>query len=140
MARTAGKKVEGNWTVSAKTGKQIKRGGAAEAALMADPKFAKAQAGMADVPRVTKSRGASNQGKWSRYAKAHGIPASEFCGPAGGVAGAYTFPVFDPAHERAALSRAHFAPNPEGIRACVARHRKAAKKPAAKKSKKGSKK
>ena len=43
------------------------------------------------------------------------LPASSFAGPN------RTFPVNDMNHARAALSMAHYAPNPGAIRAAVAR-------------------
>lgn len=41
------------------------------------------------------------------------IPTRQFAGPD------RSFPIEDKAHARAALSRAHFAPNPSAIRAAV---------------------
>ena len=45
---------------------------------------------------------------------------SEFAGKAGGTS-PYSFPIPDLAHARNALARAHFAPNPAGIKAKVYR-------------------
>lgn len=48
------------------------------------------------------------------------VKKKEFAGPAGGSPEG-SFPIPDLAHARNALARAHFAPNPEGIRAKVYR-------------------
>lgn len=53
--------------------------------------------------------GSSNTGKYKN------VSPKEFAGKSGG-ASAYSFPIPDLAHARNALARAHFAPNPEGIK------------------------
>ena len=57
-------------------------------------------------------RGTGSAGKYK------GLAAKEFVGPAGGAAPG-TFPINTMARARNALARAHFAPNPEGIRRAV---------------------
>lgn len=47
-----------------------------------------------------------------------GLKASDFCGPAGGDKKG-TFPVNSQKRCRAALSYAHYAPNPAGLKKCV---------------------
>lgn len=47
-----------------------------------------------------------------------GVKESAFCGPAGGDKKG-TFPVNNQKRCRAALSYAHYAPNPEGLKKCV---------------------
>ena len=66
------------------------------------------------VPRgkesqMRKKKGSSNSGKYKSVAP------KDFAGKSGG-ASAYSFPIDSLAHARNALARAHFAPNPEGIR------------------------
>ena len=56
--------------------------------------------------------GSSNSGKYKN------VSPKKFAGKAGG-ASAYSFPIPDLAHARNALARAHFAPNPEAIKAKV---------------------
>lgn len=58
--------------------------------------------------------GSSNAGKYKN------VKPGKFAGKSGG-ASAYSFPIPDLAHARNALARAHFAPNPAGIRAKVYR-------------------
>lgn len=71
------------------------------------------------VPRGKESKmrekpGSSSAGKYKN------VPPKKFAGKSGG-ASAYSFPIPDLAHARNALARAHFAPNPEGIKAKVYR-------------------
>lgn len=56
--------------------------------------------------------GSSSAGKYKN------VSPKSFAGPSGGAA-KYTFPINDLAHARNALARAHFAPNPAGVRAAV---------------------
>lgn len=64
--------------------------------------------------KMRKKPGGSNAGKYKTVAK------KEFAGSAGGTA-AYSFPINTLARARNALARAHFAPNPNGIRRAVYR-------------------
>ena len=57
-------------------------------------------------------KGSSNAGKYKN------VSPKEFAGPSGG-ASKYTFPINDIKHARNALARAHFAPNPAGIKSKV---------------------
>jgi hypothetical protein len=71
------------------------------------------------VPRGTEEKmrskkGSSNAGKYKKVAP------KDFAGAKGG-ASKFSFPINDIAHARNALARAHFAPNPEGIKAAVYR-------------------
>lgn len=59
--------------------------------------------------KMREKKGSSSAGKYKHVAP------KEFAGKAGG-ASAYSFPIPDLAHARNALSRAHFAPDPEGIK------------------------
>lgn len=59
--------------------------------------------------KLRAKKGSSNTGKYKH------VKPKDFAGAAGG-ASAYSFPIPDLAHARNALARAHFAPNPEGIR------------------------
>ena len=59
--------------------------------------------------KMRAKKGSSNAGKYKN------VKPKDFAGKAGG-ASAYSFPIPDLAHARNALARAHFAPNPEGIR------------------------
>ncbi len=56
--------------------------------------------------------GGSNTGKYKNVAP------KAFAGKAGGTS-AYSFPINTLARARNALARAHYAPNPEGIRSAV---------------------
>ena len=47
------------------------------------------------------------------------LPLKTFCGKAGGYDDPRKFPVNSPARCSNALSRAHLAPNPKGIRTCA---------------------
>lgn len=64
--------------------------------------------------KLRKKKGSSSTGRYKDVAP------SKFAGKSGG-ASAYSFPIPDIAHARNALARAHFAPNPEGIKAKVYR-------------------
>ncbi len=64
--------------------------------------------------KMRSKKGSSNAGKYKK------VSPKKFAGAAGG-ASAYSFPIPDLAHARNALARAHFAPNPEGIKAKVYR-------------------
>jgi hypothetical protein len=64
--------------------------------------------------KMRKKKGSSSAGKYKDVAP------SKFAGSSGG-ANKYSFPIPDLAHARNALARAHFAPNPEGIKAKVYR-------------------
>lgn len=96
------------WLISPKTGKKIRHGGPAHRALMEHPKYGPM------LKEVRMLPGSSNSVKHAR----EGLPLSQFCGPAGGAAPT-AFPVSTPGRCKAALARAHFAPDPEGIRQCV---------------------
>lgn len=58
--------------------------------------------------------GCSNAGKYPD------VPEDMFCGPSGGSCQG-TYPVNTPGRWRAAKGRAHFAPNPQGIKDCADR-------------------
>lgn len=62
--------------------------------------------------KMREKKGSSNAGKYKNVDK------KDFAGKSGG-ANKFSFPINDIEHGRAALSRAHFAPNPEGIKAKV---------------------
>lgn len=62
--------------------------------------------------KMRKKAGSSNAGKYKNVA------ASDFAGSAGG-ASKFSFPINSLARGRNALARAHYAPNPEGIRRAV---------------------
>ena len=62
--------------------------------------------------KMRKCKGSSNAGKYKN------VKPKDFAGSAGG-ANKYSFPINDKAHAKAALSRAHFAPNPEGVKMAV---------------------
>lgn len=64
--------------------------------------------------RMRKKPGGSNVGKYKNVSK------GDFCGPSGGAPSG-SYPVNSKKRARAALSYAHNAPNPEGIRKCVKR-------------------
>ena len=64
--------------------------------------------------KMRAKKGSSNAGKYKNVAP------KEFAGAAGG-ASKYSFPIPDIAHARNALARAHFAPNPEALKAKVYR-------------------
>jgi hypothetical protein len=62
--------------------------------------------------KMREKPGSSNAGKYKN------VSPKKFAGKSGG-ANKFSFPIDDIAHARAALSRAHFAPSPEGIRRAV---------------------
>ena len=64
--------------------------------------------------KLRKKRGSSNTGKYKQVSK------SDFCGASGG-ASSTSYPVNSKKRCSAALSYAHNAPNPSGIRSCVKR-------------------
>ena len=64
--------------------------------------------------KMRSKKGSSSAGKYKKVAP------KDFAGAAGG-ASKYSFPIPDLAHARNALARAHFAPNPEGIKKKVYR-------------------
>lgn len=64
------------------------------------------------VAKARKKPGGSNVGEYKSVKK------GAFCGPAGGAPEG-SYPVNTKKRARAALSYAHNAPNPEGIRRCV---------------------
>ncbi len=64
--------------------------------------------------KMREKKGSSNAGKYKN------VSPKEFAGAAGG-ASKYSFPINDIRHARAALSRAHFAPDPEALKAKVYR-------------------
>lgn len=71
------------------------------------------------VPRGTeekmrKKKGSSNAGKYKT------VKPKDFAGASGG-ASKYSFPINTMARARNALARAHFAPNPAGIKSAVYR-------------------
>lgn len=62
--------------------------------------------------KMRSKKGSSSAGKYKN------VSPKKFAGASGG-ANKYSFPIPDLAHARNALARAHFAPNPEGIKARV---------------------
>ena len=62
--------------------------------------------------KMRKKPGSSNAGKYKN------VSPSDFAGASGG-ASKYSFPINTLARARNALARAHYAPNPEGIRKAV---------------------
>jgi hypothetical protein len=79
-------------------------------ALIAVAKGVKVKRGTEE--KMRKKPGSSNAGKYKH------VKPKNFAGKSGG-ASAYSFPIPDLAHARNALARAHFAPNPEGIKRAV---------------------
>lgn len=79
--------------------------------------------------KMRSKKGSSNAGKYKN------VKPKDFAGKSGG-ASAYSFPIPDLAHARNALARAHFAPNPAGIRAKVHKMYPQLKKRAEKRGKK----
>ncbi len=77
------------------------------------------------MSQMRKHKGSSSAGKYKNVAK------KSFAGKSDG-ASAYSFPIEDMAHARNALSRAHFAPNPSGIKSAVYKKYPGLKKRAAK--------
>lgn len=66
----------------------------------------------AAIEKARKKPGGSNVGRFKNVKK------SDFAGPAGGAPEG-SFPINNKGRAKAALSRAHFAPNPAGIRRAV---------------------
>lgn len=64
--------------------------------------------------KMREKKGSGSAGKYKN------VKPKDFAGSAGG-ASKYSFPIPDLAHARNALARAHFAPNPAGIKAKVYR-------------------
>lgn len=64
--------------------------------------------------KMRNKRGSSSAGKYKN------VKPKDFAGKSGG-ASKFSFPINDLAHARNALARAHFAPNPAGIKAAVYR-------------------
>lgn len=62
--------------------------------------------------KMKSKKGSSNTGKYKN------VSPKEFAGASGG-ASKYSFPINTLARAKNALSRAHFAPNPSGIKAAV---------------------
>jgi hypothetical protein len=62
--------------------------------------------------KMRKKKGSSSAGKYKD------VKPKDFAGSSGGSS-KYSFPIPDLAHARNALARAHFAPNPAGIRSKV---------------------
>lgn len=62
--------------------------------------------------KMRAKKGSSSAGKYKTVAK------KDFAGSSGG-ASKFSFPINSLARARNALARAHYAPNPEGIRAAV---------------------
>lgn len=79
--------------------------------------------------KMRSKKGSSNAGKYKN------VKPKDFAGSSGG-ASKYSFPIPDLAHARNALARAHFAPNPAGIKAKVYRMYPQLKKRAAARGKK----
>lgn len=75
-------------------------------------KGVKVQRGVEEKMRAKK--GSSSVGRYKNVAP------KDFAGKSGGSA-KYSFPINDIKHARNALARAHFAPNPEGIKRAVYR-------------------
>lgn len=76
--------------------------------------------------KMRKCKGCSNAGKYKD------VSPKSFAGSSGG-SNKYSFPINSLARARNALARAHFAPNPEGIKRAVYKKYPALKKRAAKK-------
>ena len=64
------------------------------------------------LEKIKKKPGSSNVGKYKEVSK------KSFAGPSGGAAQG-SFPIDTLKRAKNALARAHFAPNPSGIRAAV---------------------
>lgn len=80
--------------------------------------------------KMRSKKGSSSAGKYKN------VPARDFVGASGG-ASRFSFPIDTLARARNALARAHFAPNPEGIKAAVYRKYPALKKRALARNKEG---
>lgn len=65
-----------------------------------------------DETEMRQKKGSSNAGKYKT------VPVRSFAGASGG-ASKYSFPINSIARARSALARAHYAPNPSGIRSSV---------------------
>lgn len=87
------------------------------------------------VPRGTESKMRAKKGSGSA-GKYKTVSPKKFAGASGG-ANKYSFPIDTLARARNALARAHFAPNPEGIKAKVYRAYPQLKKRAAARGKTG---
>jgi len=59
--------------------------------------------------KLRAKKGGSSTGRYKN------VKPKDFAGKSGGTS-PYSFPINDIAHARNALARAHYAPNPEGIR------------------------
>ena len=79
--------------------------------------------------KMRKKKGSSSAGKYKN------VSPKKFAGASGG-ASKYSFPIPDLAHARNALARAHYAPDPAGIKAKVYRMYPELKKRAEKRKKK----
>lgn len=79
--------------------------------------------------KMREKKGSSNAGKYKN------VKPHDFAGASGG-ASKYSYPIPDLAHARNALARAHFAPDPEGIKEKVYRMYPQLKKRAEKRHKK----
>lgn len=64
------------------------------------------------LEKIRKKKGSSNAGKYKN------VPKKDFAGKAGG-ASSFSFPINTLARARNALARAHYAPDPSGIRSKV---------------------
>ncbi len=64
--------------------------------------------------KMREKKGSSSAGKYKN------VKPKDFAGKSGG-ASKFSFPINDIAHARNALARAHFAPDPEGIKRAVYR-------------------
>ena len=78
--------------------------------------------------KMREKKGGGSAGKYKTVAK------KEFAGKSGGTS-EYSFPINTLARARNALARAHYAPNPEGIKAAVYRKYPELKKRAMKRHK-----
>lgn len=66
------------------------------------------------ISKIRKKPGSSSAGKYKT------VSPKSFAGKSGGSS-KFSFPIQDIKHARNALARAHFAPNPAGIKAAVYR-------------------
>ena len=78
------------------------------------------------VPRGTEEKMRSKKGS-SNAGKYKNVAPKDFVGKSGG-ADKYSFPINDMKHAKNALSRAHFAPNPAGVKEAVYKKYPALKK------------
>lgn len=107
------------YVTSPKTNRKILVGGETYLKLSASPRWKEKLSQMPiylpDASKPTPKKGScSNKGKYKN------VPPELFCGPEGGSCPG-TYPVNTPGRARAALSYAHYAPNPEGIKKCARR-------------------